>query len=215
MSRDWFAVYAATTRKPKYRRLTIPGRAALLHVWMLAGGQDPEACWRADELRETLELDGYPGDVLDELIAREWLDVDDQRLWVHDWDAHQQAVTEKVRSAYERERKQDWRLRKKEQAPSLPAPSLPNTTGTQHGQDITASPIVRDVSGTPPRRKPTPPRPQTRPAAASRVNPDQDAGAFVCANCGRQMALVDADRLGGPGDYRYVHRGPCPTAAAA
>ena len=46
MSRDWIAAYTTTLRKPKYRRLTISARAALLHVWLLAGGQDPEATWR-------------------------------------------------------------------------------------------------------------------------------------------------------------------------
>lgn len=147
MARDWLAVYTATLTKTKYRKLPIEARAALFHVWMMAGGQDPEARWEVDELRETLELDGYPATALDDLIRRGWLDVDGEYVWVHDWDQHQRAVTAKVRTAYERERKQGWRNRQKEagQTP-LSDNSLPDKTGISH--DITVSPVVRDMSGT-------------------------------------------------------------------
>src|SRR5690348_2489346 len=111
MSRDWLAVYVAVLGKAKYRRLSIPARAALLHVWMLAGGQAPEATWRdRGELADVLDLDGYSIEVIDELLARGWLDVDvDGRILVHDWDDHQFAASEAARQAYERDRKRDWR----------------------------------------------------------------------------------------------------------
>ena len=128
MSRDWCAIYAAMLGRPKYRRLSVPARAALFHVWLLAGGQTPEATWpsRAD-LADMLELDGYPPAVVDELTDRRWLDIDPAgRVLVHDWDDHQLAATLAARRTYEADRKQDWRRRRQvDAAPLSPDPSLP------------------------------------------------------------------------------------------
>lgn len=134
MSRDWLAVYTSVLGMPRYRRLSVPARAALFHIWMLAGGQSPEATWRtAADLGEHLELDGFPDDVLDELQTRGWLEFDDdKRILVHDWDDHQLAATNAVRRAYERDRKRDWR-RAKEHNPLPPTPPSPDITATQQG----------------------------------------------------------------------------------
>jgi hypothetical protein len=153
MSRDWLAVYVGILQRPKYRRLSIEARAALFHVWCLAGGQSPEATWSTlDDLTEQVELDGWTTNataVLAELIERRWLDVDvDGRVLVHDWDDHQLAATNAARRAYERDRKRDWRRAKPE--PLSPAPLSPDTTGSSQGQHTTTqvSPNVRDTSGT-------------------------------------------------------------------
>ena len=77
MSREWHAVYDGMIGRPKYRRLSLEARAALSHIWCLAGGQTPEATWpTVDEFLEILELDGYPRGVFDELVGRTWLEVD-------------------------------------------------------------------------------------------------------------------------------------------
>src|SRR5262245_21304272 len=111
MGRDWLAVYTGILLKPKYRRLSIEGRAALLHVWLLAGLQAPEATWRSvDELAEQLDVEGLPPAAIDELRALGWLEVDDAgRILVHDWDDYQFAASESVRRDYERDRKREWR----------------------------------------------------------------------------------------------------------
>lgn len=156
MSRDWLAVYTGILGKPKYRRLSVPARAALFHIWMLAGSQSPEATWRSEsELAELLELDGYSSDVLEELFDREWLDVDDdKRVLVHDWDHHQLAATHAARVAYERDRKRDWRRRSKDhEAPSPLPPAPPTSTGSaqlqrteHHSTGVPESPgQVRDT----------------------------------------------------------------------
>lgn len=168
MSRDWLAAYTGILGKPKYRRLTIFGRAALFHVWLLAGGQTPEATWssRAD-LADLLDLDGYPPDCIQELIDRQWLDVDpDGRVLVHDWDDWQLAATRAARTAYERDRKQEWRRRHKEEivAPLPPRPLSPDITVTQQVHDTTTqeSQSVRDTSGTRKGRGTTPVQPLKR-----------------------------------------------------
>jgi hypothetical protein len=112
MSRDWHAVYAAVLDTPKYRLLSIDGKAALAHVWMSAGRRSPEATWPStDALAEALDLDGFPGAVVvAELVQRRWLDCDRQgRVLVHDWDAHQMAATASVKRTYEADRKAEWR----------------------------------------------------------------------------------------------------------
>jgi hypothetical protein len=156
MSRDWLAAYCGILGKPKYRRLTIPARAGLFHVWLLAGGQTPEATWpNRDELADALDLDGYPLDVLDELITRSWLDVDATgRIVVHDWDDWQLAASRAVRREYEADRKREWRRRNRVEQddvpPLSPAPLSPDSdrTGTQQDKTEQVSPIVRDTSGT-------------------------------------------------------------------
>lgn len=138
MSRDWLAIYGAMLGKPKYRRLSIPGRAALFHVWLLAGRQDPEATWtNRDELADVLDLDGFPPDVLEELVARRWLDVDPAgRVLVHDWDEHQLAATKAIGRAYEADRLRAWRRRKSGDGDGFLSPdpslSVQDKTGTQH-----------------------------------------------------------------------------------
>ena len=147
MSRAWLAVYVGLLSRPKYRRLSIPARAALFHIWLLAGGQTPEATWSRDELADVLDLDGYPASVIDELLERRWLDVDDDdRLLVHDWDEHQLAASKAAQVDYERDRKADWRRRRQVHGTADPPPAPP--PGTQ--QDITEQPSrsVPDTSGT-------------------------------------------------------------------
>lgn len=164
MSRDWLAAYCGILGKPKYRRLTIPARAGLFHVWLLAGGQMPEATWPSrDELADALDLDGYPVDVLDELITRQWLDVDETgRIVVHDWDDWQLAASRSARAEYERDRKRAWRRSTRpdpadELNPLPPAPLSPDSdkTGTQQDKTRQVSPSVRDLSGTPKGRTPS------------------------------------------------------------
>lgn len=180
MSRDWHAVYAAVLGKSKYRRLTIPARAALFHVWMLAGGQEPEATWQTRaELADVLDLDGYPLGVLDELIERRWVDVDDRgRLTVHDWDDHQLAATSAARRAYERDRKTDWRRQRdrpqKAERPSPLSPAPLSPTGHHiTGQE---SPIVPDVSRTGEVEKPLAPQ-----GAPPPEPPEQDTDLLLIA----------------------------------
>jgi hypothetical protein len=167
MSRDWLAVYTNVIRRPKYRRLRIPARAALFHIWILAGQQHPEATWdEPADLISELELDGWENEdndrglqapecatgVIDDLIASGWLDVDDAgRLLVHDWDDHQLAATNAARRAYERDRKRDWRRAKEEPPnPLPPAPSSPDITSQgapqrQHNTGVPKRPgRVRD-----------------------------------------------------------------------
>lgn len=185
MSRDWIAAYVSTLGRPKYRRLTLPARAALFHVWLLAGGQDPEATWPSmADLVDVLELDGYPAPVVSELVEREWLDIDDRgRILVHDWDQHQLAATNAARRAYERDRKADWRRAKpgtEPVDPLLPAPSSPDITGSTQLHDNTTqvSPNVRDTSGT---------RPRPRIVG---VNPESVAQAFDPVTYDQQVAAI-------------------------
>jgi hypothetical protein len=114
MTRNYVAVQAVLPHRPKFRRLSIPGRAALFTVWCDATTRTPEAIWKSRaELADVLDIDGYGPDVLDELIARAWLDVlEDGRLAVHDWDEHQVAYSRDVTRAYEAARKLDWRNRR-------------------------------------------------------------------------------------------------------
>jgi hypothetical protein len=110
MSRDWHAVYAAVLDAPKYRLLSIEAKAALAHVWMLAGRRSPEASWPSiTALAEILELDGFPPRVVEELRDRRWLDCDEGRVFVHDWDEHQMAASAAIRKTYEAARKAEWR----------------------------------------------------------------------------------------------------------
>ena len=163
MSRDWLAAYCGILGKPKYRRLTIPARAGLFHVWLLAGQQTPEATWPdRDALADALDLDGYPVDVLDELVTRHWLDVDEAgRVVVHDWDDWQLAASRAARAEYERDRKRAWRRNRRDEdadpAPLSPAPLSPDSDRTDTQQDKTGqvSPIVPDTSGTPTGRTPS------------------------------------------------------------
>jgi hypothetical protein len=208
MSRDWCAIYSAMLGKPKYRRLSVPARAALFHVWLLSGGQTPEATWtNRDELAEVLELDGFPPDVLEELVTRHWLDVDPAgRLLVHDWDDHQLAATVAARQAYERDRKQDWRRRHRvDDAPLPPDPSLPvpdiTLQGTQQDRTVQES-------------RPVPERPghvrDTHDPKAGRTN---GRDPLTCPPCGDLLEDTDPnvarDRHG-----QLWHR-ECPTAQAS
>jgi hypothetical protein len=154
MSRDWLSVYVGILQRPKYRRLSIEARAALFHVWCLAGGQNPEATWPAlDDLTDQVELDGWAANataVLAELIERGWLDVDAEgRVLVHDWDDHQLAGTIASRRAYEADRKRDWRRQRRENAlpPAPPSPVEREVTATvQMSPNVPESPgHVRDT----------------------------------------------------------------------
>lgn len=150
MTREWLAIYTAMVTKPKYRRLSPIGRGALLHTFILAGFQSPEATWSdPDELRESLMLDGFPEGAMDELIGLGWLEQDDGALVIHDWDQHQWAATITARRTWEAARKKEWRHRKA--APS-PAPLTPteqhNTTqhkGPGHVPDMSHTPSVDEV----------------------------------------------------------------------
>jgi hypothetical protein len=202
MSRDWIAAYTTTLRKPKYRRLTISARAALLHVWLLAGGQDPEATWRdRAELEEVLELDGWtdPCEVVDELIQHRWLEVDaDDRVLVHDWDEHQLAASKAAQVAYERDRKSEWRRRKRVEpaGPLSPAPLSP----TEQDKTRHRSPNVPDTSGT----NPGPRRDMsgTDDTPAVRVDPTvarirAEQTAFARVGAGKDVAAMGVSRPGG------------------
>lgn len=165
MSRAWHAVYAATLGKPKYRRLTVGGKAALAHVWMLAGAQSPEATWRRDELTEILELDGFDAAVVDELVKLRWLDVaEDGQIEVHDWVDHQLAASGEVRATYERERKQLWRRSKSGDKsgtrPGQRNPPAPPTTETVHNRAPGHVPDSDDEGASP--AGAPPPHPRTR-----------------------------------------------------
>lgn len=150
MSREWSAVYAAMLTKPKYRRLTPMGRGGLLHVFLLAGFQSPEATWDdPDELRESLILEGFPAGIFDELLGLGWLELlPDGAVIVHDWDAHQLAATKEAQRAWERRRKQDWRRTKK--APGATPSPGPLTPTSHHNTPQHIGPgHVTDMSGTP------------------------------------------------------------------
>jgi hypothetical protein len=114
VTRNYVAVQAVLPHRPKFRRLSIPGRAALFTVWCDGTSRTPEAIWKSHaELADVLDLDGYGPDVLAELIASGWLDeLDDGRLAIHDWDEHQVAYSRDVTRAYEAARKFDWRNRR-------------------------------------------------------------------------------------------------------
>lgn len=130
MSREWAAVYCAMLTKPKYKRLSPMGRGALLHVFLLAGMQRPEAAWDPEELRETLILDGFPDGVYGELLGLGWLDLEDGMALLHDWDDHQYAATVEVKRTWEAARKREWRKKKRAATASpSPAPLTPNKTG--------------------------------------------------------------------------------------
>lgn len=128
MTRNYLAVHAAMTRRAKFRRLSIPARAALFTVWSDALTRTPEAIWpNRAELTDALEVDGYGPDVLAELVAAGWVDeLPDGRPAVHDWDEWQRAYDQQMTRAYEAARKRDWRNRDPRAVqPSPPAPPLP------------------------------------------------------------------------------------------
>jgi hypothetical protein len=157
MTRNYVAVHPALTRRAKFRRLSIPARAALLTVWTDALTRTPEAIWpNRAELVDALEVDGYGPEVLAELEAAGWIDtLPDGRPAVHDWDEWQRAYDQQMTRAYEAARKRDWRNRTAQ--PSPPAPPLPEVReGNERlGEDrvsrfVPESPgQVRDKSGTP------------------------------------------------------------------
>ena len=61
MSRDWLAAYTGVLSRPKYRRLSIPARAALFHIWLLADAQTPEATWPSrEDLADSLSSTATP-----------------------------------------------------------------------------------------------------------------------------------------------------------
>lgn len=148
MTRTYLALYAAIIRRPKYRRLSIPARAALLTLWCDGATRTPEAVWpNRAELADVLDLDGYGPDVLAELEAAGWIDtLPDGRPAVHDWDEHQRAYDENTTRAYEAARKADWRNRAAK--PSPPTPPLPEKVGEKStGEERIGSGIVPDRPG--------------------------------------------------------------------
>jgi hypothetical protein len=117
-------------------------------------------------------LDGYDRDVVAELVLREWLDVSEDAVWVHDWDDWQLAATHSSRRAYEAARKRDWR-RSKSGTPS--SPRTPSPTG--HDRYTTEQGSV-DMSGT---------RPGRQEGHAGRTNGDafsEGGGGAYCVDCG-------------------------------
>jgi hypothetical protein len=147
MTRDWLAIYTAIYAKAKYKRLSPIGRGALLHTFVLAAFQVPEATWAdSDELRESLVLDGFPGSCLDELIGLGWLETDGEALVIHDWDAHQFAAGRVAQREWEAARKREWRRHAKGVSPEPSSPK-PDLTRQPQPQDMTVSPNVRDSPG--------------------------------------------------------------------
>jgi hypothetical protein len=142
--------------------------------------------------QEVLELDGFPRSAFDELVAREWLDVDpDGRVLIHDWDQHQLAATNAARRIYERDRKSEWRRSKStsELNPPPPAPPSPDTTGSTQAQDKTTqgSPYARDVSrGVP----------DVRLRTNGRAKVPTDG---ACRTCGGHLTDTDYGARVGPG----------------
>ena len=201
MSRDWLAVYVGILHRAKYRKLSLESRAGLLHVWCHAGTQTTEATWpdrRA--LQELLELDGYPPSVVDELIERTWLDVDEGgRILVHDWDQWQQAATKAAQDAYEADRKRDWRrrVRQRDQQPKSvggdplpPAPPSPDIKGSTQLDEKTTqeSREVPDKSRDVPDARPIP---MNGRAKVPTEGP--------CRTCGGHLTDTDYGARVGPG----------------
>jgi hypothetical protein len=150
MTRNYVAVEAALPHRPKFRRLSIPGRAALLTVWCDAVTRTPEAIWKnRAELAEVLEVDGFDEVVISELMDRRWLDaLEDGRIAVHNWDVHQVAYSKDVTRAYEAARKLDWRNRRT--LPPDPSPVGEAKQGEARlGKGVPESPgRLPDLSGT-------------------------------------------------------------------
>lgn len=144
MTRNYVAVQAVLPHRPKFRRLSIPGRAALFTVWCDATTRTPEAIWKSHaEIADVLDLDGFGPEVLAELIASGWLDeLDGGRLAVHNWDEHQVAYSRDVTRAYEAARKFDWRNRRT----LSPAPPLREEGDARLGK-VRVSPHVPKRSG--------------------------------------------------------------------
>lgn len=169
MSREWAAVYSAMLTKPKYKRLSAMGRGALLHAFLLAGMQRPEATWDPEELRETLILDGFPEGVYGELLGLGWLELEDGVALLHDWDEHQYAATLEVKRTWEAARKREWRKKKREvatvgfptvrgdQRPATPSPTpltpetehhnTPQDIGPGHVPDMSRTQVAPEVVG--------------------------------------------------------------------
>ncbi|MEX2136219.1 MAG: hypothetical protein WEB29_04550 [Chloroflexota bacterium] len=152
MTRTWLAIYTAMLVRPKYQRLSPIGRGALLHVFMLAGFQSPEATWDdPEELRESLVLAGFPEGALDELIGLRWLQIEGGALVIHDWDEHQWAATIAARREWEAARKREWRHRKAAPPPAPPTSQNNNNTtqhkGPGHVPDMSQTPTVNEVVG--------------------------------------------------------------------
>lgn len=212
MSRDWIAAYTAMLGKPKYRRTSPVAKGALLHVWLLAGQQAPEATWpHRGELAEILELDGFPPDVLDELLDRRWLDVDPAgRILVHDWDDHQLAATRAIGHAYEADRLRAWRRKKKADGPDdpdavsppVPPSSVPNTTG------------LHDITSQDSNRSTYPVRTRTYAPPPAEPQPTNGRDLTTCPSCG-DGPLEDTDvNVAVERDRQRWHR-ECPTAEAS
>jgi hypothetical protein len=180
--RDWFAVYCRLPRTPKFARLNDAAKLTLLYTWALAGDETPEATWPSlDALAAILALYGRSRESLDSLVSAGWLEVDDSRVMVHDWDAHQLAATTEARRVYEADRKAEWRRRN---AP--PTPPFDRTS-----QDKTGVPKrpghVRDMSGTPPRQNGgPPPEARTCPGCGDLLDdPKDDPNVVVVDRLGR------------------------------
>jgi hypothetical protein len=151
MSRDWLAVYTATIHHPKYRRLSIPGKATLFHVWLLATVKSPEAYWSSrDALADDLELDGFDSATIDELITRRWLDAeDDGGIAVHDWDVHQHGASKAIRDHWEAERKRRWRRDVKSKSSPPAPPSLKNRSQPQPQDAVQPQKAEQNSTGVP------------------------------------------------------------------
>lgn len=146
MSRQWLALYLSMATRPKYRRLSAMGRGALLHVLLLAGFQEPEAWWEdAEDLRDALRLEGFPGGLYDELVGYGWLEPDGTGVGVHDWDAHQLAATAEAQRSWEARRKREWRRKKRPGSPAPPPFTEQDKTshdnGPGHEPDKSGTPV--------------------------------------------------------------------------
>jgi hypothetical protein len=194
-TRQWAALYSGMLRHPKYRRLSAPGRAGLLHLLLLAGTVSPEATWRIDELVEILELDGFSEggalsvsahDVLDELERLGWLDRDDpETLTIHNWDKWQFACSREVAAAWEASRKREWRLKTKANEATARAQDNKGQDNKRHNTSPGSPGSVRDVSGT------SPGRGQVVPSAGP------------CRVCSEPMTDKDPGAKVGPGSIQH------------
>jgi hypothetical protein len=198
MSREYFCGFTAILNKPKYRRLSPAGRGALLHLWALAGAQDPEATWNSrDDLLDAFELEGFEAGSVDELIALRWIDIEpDGTLAVHDWDDWQLAASLAIQRSWEASRKRKWRRRK-----SPPLPPAPLSPEKIRGEERRTVP---DTSGHVP--------------DTSRTSRDGDdvsyeayaKGPVNCGRCGDVILGASLRTSAGP-----YHSGGCPVSSGS
>jgi hypothetical protein len=149
MSRDWFAVKATNLTNAKYRRLSPAAKGALTHVSMLGCLQEIEATWPdPDELRATLEMDGFAPTVYDELVQHGWIAEDDGGVVIVDWDAVQYAAGKEAQRRWEARRKRQWRNdpKRKQPDPSQPGHTRSPDDVNAESEPPSPAPLPRDTT---------------------------------------------------------------------